>query len=1179
MPEPQTYTTNFAWRIVRKALSRLDVRDWFAEQTTFANDIDATVKVVKDTADVAAAAVAAGMGIGDQVTIIGGGTVADPLVAVQQDLQSVLETGSTATIETDIEVAVEKDAPLSGINNPIHVHERIRNTATLGVTEKAVQMRRRAEGTGGTSYAESNQTASESDSARDFISDIAAVDVQTARVRCRVVNGEAQIVESAQVKNVALNGDQTVALEKDLLLGTVTDTETVKNIGVGATLLDESGASKIVIVESDNNGTGEGPLGRVTVRQEASNIAGGSSSSEFSIDFFSGGIEKTVVSSGDDEGETFHEIEADRVTLNGTQIEIETQVNGIEVYPTIGTTETVYGPELVVNPTFESGVTGWLAQSGAVLSWREGGLMRIAYGGTNDPYATQSPLAAGQQYIAELRVRSGGTMTPRLIDLMSVVWTGTTATTWQRATVIFTAAGAGVAFQGVGSSGYIEVDLISVRKVLTANITDRSLTESVYQNALRYSEDLSNAAWVTTATNKLPGVGFFSPIRKLDGALVEYQAIAATAVSAMHTIEQTFTDIGVPSVFRMALRPGRSTWAFISVSAPVFQGFYFDLVNAVVGTKSAITDADIRVSKIGFDVLLSVKFTGSTGSKVLQIAPAFGDALINVTGDGVTPELYLAAPQVYSGAVGDGTRYATSVSTAIASRQVFCSTLDQRQKWDSGLLQRTDAQRGKGSADGWEVPTPTGSYFPTMSIDETLTGNGVSTSYGVAKEVIACLGDSITDGLNNGYPERLNAVFPYRNMINYGVSGASTAQMIANDTLTTELVQLLPAIGRLYWDFKSALLFPFTAINSAVLSIASSKLRVTQGAAASPSAQLRIMNVGQRVKISGTAYGDGTAAPSVVSSAYGALWTGTSSTGAQTFSVYLTSTVYGEGIQFAVTGGSAANYIEVAGLTIELNTMPSPKPSTLIAMSGVNDIADLTTLADIKTHQDFISRQAQQQGIRAVWMNITPVDAYGFTAPQKADIKALNEWQYGGSLADAVIDTSALGDINHELLADYDSGDHLHPNVAGYAFLGEIVKAEYFMQPTFTDDKTRSAKGYAQLSSIVSGDVSGWEIPQNSTSATQYQYRATPADIGRYGVNVRMMKFGALSDGDTLATATAIHGGSVTVSNGTNRITLPLNYTDGTNTVSIFLSGTTGSGTITASITGYTVISGCVVYS
>lgn len=197
MPEPQVYTTNFAWRIVRKALSRLDVRDWFNEQVTFANDIDATMKVVSDKADLALTSGA----VADGVTITGSGTTADPLVSVAGsgfDLQTVMDLGSTAEIATDYELEIEQDAPLSGTANPIYGRERIRNIGALSGTPKAAQMRRRAEGAGGTSYSESNQTASESNTARDFISDIAAVDVQTARVRTRVVDGVAKVILNSQ---------------------------------------------------------------------------------------------------------------------------------------------------------------------------------------------------------------------------------------------------------------------------------------------------------------------------------------------------------------------------------------------------------------------------------------------------------------------------------------------------------------------------------------------------------------------------------------------------------------------------------------------------------------------------------------------------------------------------------------------------------------------------------------------------------------------------------------------------------------------------------------------------------------------------------------------------------------------------------------------------------------------
>jgi hypothetical protein len=119
---------------------------------------------------------------------------------------------------------------------------------------------------------------------------------------------------------------------------------------------------------------------------------------------------------------------------------------------------------------------------------------------------------------------------------------------------------------------------------------------------------------------------------------------------------------------------------------------------------------------------------------------------------------------------------------------------------------------------------------------------------------------------------------------------------------------------------------------------------------------------------------------------------------------------------------------------------------------------------------------------------------------------------------------------------------------------------------------------YESIGWLQRVDSGEWECPIASTDTTQYSYTAPTGDLAKYGTASKVISFAALSDGDELGTATKIHGGAVTVSDGTNRITLPLNYTDGTNTVSIYLSGTTGSGTITVSLTGYTIISGCVVY-
>jgi lysophospholipase L1-like esterase len=61
--------------------------------------------------------------------------------------------------------------------------------------------------------------------------------------------------------------------------------------------------------------------------------------------------------------------------------------------------------------------------------------------------------------------------------------------------------------------------------------------------------------------------------------------------------------------------------------------------------------------------------------------------------------------------------------------------------------------------------------------------------------------------------------------------------------------------------------------------------------------------------------------------------------------------------------------------------------------------------------------------------------------------EAVNAWIRKGGYFDAVIDfDAAVRDPDHptRIRADYDVGDHLHPNDAGYRAMGDAVDLKLF---------------------------------------------------------------------------------------------------------------------------------------
>ncbi len=95
--------------------------------------------------------------------------------------------------------------------------------------------------------------------------------------------------------------------------------------------------------------------------------------------------------------------------------------------------------------------------------------------------------------------------------------------------------------------------------------------------------------------------------------------------------------------------------------------------------------------------------------------------------------------------------------------------------------------------------------------------------------------------------------------------------------------------------------------------------------------------------------------------------------------------------------------------------------------------------------------RAHARGVKLVAGTLTPFDTYTgvgyFTAENEVKRQAVNAWIRNGKEFDGVIDFDAAtrDPANpNKFLPAYDSGDHLHPNDAGYKAMGEAVNLSLF---------------------------------------------------------------------------------------------------------------------------------------
>jgi len=101
----------------------------------------------------------------------------------------------------------------------------------------------------------------------------------------------------------------------------------------------------------------------------------------------------------------------------------------------------------------------------------------------------------------------------------------------------------------------------------------------------------------------------------------------------------------------------------------------------------------------------------------------------------------------------------------------------------------------------------------------------------------------------------------------------------------------------------------------------------------------------------------------------------------------------------------------------------------------------------IAAHQQLVNR-AHERGIVIFGATLTPAGGMsGLTPEHIAKREALNRWMLTSQAYDGVIDFARVtrdpSDTTRFLPA-YDSGDHLHPNDAGYKAMGEAIDLVIF---------------------------------------------------------------------------------------------------------------------------------------
>jgi lysophospholipase L1-like esterase len=101
----------------------------------------------------------------------------------------------------------------------------------------------------------------------------------------------------------------------------------------------------------------------------------------------------------------------------------------------------------------------------------------------------------------------------------------------------------------------------------------------------------------------------------------------------------------------------------------------------------------------------------------------------------------------------------------------------------------------------------------------------------------------------------------------------------------------------------------------------------------------------------------------------------------------------------------------------------------------------------IAAHRQMIER-AHARGLKIYGATLTPFEgAARYTPEGEAKREALNEWIRTGKVYDGCVDFDAATRDSGQpkrFRAEFDSGDHLHPNDLGYIAMGNAIDLSLF---------------------------------------------------------------------------------------------------------------------------------------
>jgi lysophospholipase L1-like esterase len=153
-------------------------------------------------------------------------------------------------------------------------------------------------------------------------------------------------------------------------------------------------------------------------------------------------------------------------------------------------------------------------------------------------------------------------------------------------------------------------------------------------------------------------------------------------------------------------------------------------------------------------------------------------------------------------------------------------------------------------------------------------------------------------------------------------------------------------------------------------------------------------------------------------------------------------------VDMGIGGGRVLLYGAGPSLLSRFNreALTIPGVKYIILFEGVNDIGLGATAASLEAAYPQLVAQAHALGIKVFGATITPFYPHSYYTPATEAVRQqVNAFIRTSGTFDAVLDfDAAIRDpaAPYQLLAAYDSGDHIHPSLAGLQALANAVNLE-----------------------------------------------------------------------------------------------------------------------------------------